>query len=171
MLAPGDPQFVYRRATTAEQSRGWQWVTSGIYVLVLPALRYPTLAGVADNPAYTLGSNPGTSAPYAVLGRQHYGARAPALWVTDAYAWDGATGGTEVEEGRRGSCCHDALYQIMRSYEYDWHDELRDNFRADADRVFLDIQQADGMSRWRRYARWLAVRTYPGNMMRGQGPQ
>lgn len=165
MIAKGDPQFIYRAATSAERSRGWLWVTGGVYVWPVDPLIYPTLADMTAEPLYTTAQHAATGAPYAVLGREHLVKR-PSLWITDPYAWDGATGGTEVESGRRGSCVHDALYQIMRSHERDWGDELRNSFREDADRAFLNIQQEDGMSWWRRRARWLAVRTYPGNIRR-----
>lgn len=164
MLAPNDPHFVYRPATAPERRDGWHWVTVNKYSLTLDAQLYPMLADMSLVPLSTEQRNP-AGMPYAVLGREGHANR-PTLWIADQYAWDGATGGTEIASGRRASCCHDALYQLLRIYECGWTDAERGAFRGEVDDLFRRIQQDDGMSWWRRWLRWAAVRAWPGNIRR-----
>lgn len=166
LTAPGDPTFTYRATPPDVQAKGWRWVTAQTYGYAIDRERYPALHFLCSAYTHTTTRTLYDQLPFAALLPLD---NVPTLEVRRGYAWDGSTGGTEGPAGRRASCLHDALYQIMRDHELDWPAEFRDEYRRDADRLFLDVQREDGMSWWRRRLRWLAVRLWPDNR-RVQGP-
>ncbi len=71
------------------------------------------------------------------------------LTVKRGYAWDGASGPTfDSRSSMRGSCLHDALYQMMRL------SLLPQSCREAADDAFSSCLRQDGMGKLRRWY-WL----------------
>lgn len=87
------------------------------------------------------------------------------LTIKAGYAWDGASGPTkDTKKSKRGSCIHDALYQLMRMMRlnYKTHREI-------ADEVFYKILLADGMNRFRAWYWRRGVRRYAEFAARPEG--
>ena len=77
------------------------------------------------------------------------------LHIKRGYAWDGPSGPTiDTKNFMRASLVHDALYQLLRS------GDLRPCFRIEADRILRDICRMDGMSRFRAWYVYQAVRLF-----------
>lgn len=75
------------------------------------------------------------------------------IWIRAGYAWDGPSGPTiDTKTFLRGSLVHDALYQLIRAGRLPRH------FRDAADRELVRICKADGMSAWRRWYVYHALR-------------
>ena len=75
------------------------------------------------------------------------------LTIRAGYAWDGASGPTwDTRNCIRGSLLHDCLYQCLRE------DLLSFNWRKRADEILRDVCRADGMSRFRSWIWYKAVR-------------
>lgn len=78
------------------------------------------------------------------------------LTVKQGYAWDGPSGPVkDNEENLRASLIHDALYQLMRTKNLD-----HETHRKAADQIFRDVCKADGVSRWRAWAYYRALRKF-----------
>ena len=73
------------------------------------------------------------------------------------YAWDGATMAIDTKNFMRASLCHDALYQLMA------HNLLDKKWREQADKELIKVAKANGMSAFRRWYVYLAIRTFGGN--------
>jgi len=78
------------------------------------------------------------------------------LCIAPGYAWDGASGFFTVQTKNflRGSLVHDALYQLMRQKK------LRVDNREYADKLLKEIVQEDGMSNFRAWYVYQAVRKF-----------
>ena len=77
------------------------------------------------------------------------------LYVRKGYAWNGPSGPTrDTENFMRGSLFHDALYQLLRE------GTLPPSARAVADQLLRDVIRADGMSRFRAWYVYRAVRMF-----------
>lgn len=75
------------------------------------------------------------------------------LFIANGFSWDGASGpALDTPSFMRGSCAHDALYQLCKS------GALPRSFRKDADRLLLWLCRLDGMGPIRRGYVWLGVR-------------
>lgn len=75
------------------------------------------------------------------------------LTIKELYAWDGASGpAKDTKTFMRGSLVHDALYQLMR------HGKLEQVWRKRADKELKRICLEDGMSRFRAWYVYGAVR-------------
>lgn len=59
------------------------------------------------------------------------------MMVFIGYAWDGATGFPDIKAVMRGSCGHDALYQLIRM------GLIPESCKEAADKTFADICEAD----------------------------
>jgi len=71
------------------------------------------------------------------------------------YAWDGCSGPTlDDKTNIRPSIAHDALYQLMQG------GFISSGHKETADRLFQQLCIADGMSRFRAWLYYLAVRLY-----------
>lgn len=80
------------------------------------------------------------------------------LIVRSGYAWDGASGpARDTSTVMRGSLVHDALYQIFRLGLLD-----PDLYRRQADKELRRICREDGMSRFRAWYVFRAVRRMAG---------
>ncbi len=78
------------------------------------------------------------------------------LTIRKGYAWDGPSGPTiDTKNFMRGSLVHDALYQLMRLGDLDY--KLH---RAQADEILRSICLADGMSSFRAWYVFKAVRWF-----------
>ncbi len=78
-----------------------------------------------------------------------------ALHIKGGYAWDGLSGPTkDTENSMRGSLVHDALYQLMRS------GRISRNRREDADKELRNYCKLDGMSSFRAWYVYRAVRMF-----------
>jgi hypothetical protein len=76
------------------------------------------------------------------------------LFIANGYSWDGASGpALDTPDFMRGSCAHDALYQLCKAGELDSKE-----YRREADRLLLWLCKLDGMGRFRRGYVWLGVR-------------
>ena len=76
------------------------------------------------------------------------------LTIKKGYAWDGASGPTkDSKKSKRGSCVHDALYQLMRLRKLD-----NNAHREIADWIFYRLLIADKMFSPRAWIWWRAVR-------------
>lgn len=78
------------------------------------------------------------------------------LTIKDGYAWDGASGPTiDTPNFMRGSLVHDVLYQLMRlsALDYTVH-------RERADEILREMCRADGMSAFRAWYVYQAVRWF-----------
>ena len=77
------------------------------------------------------------------------------LLICAGYAWDGASGPTwDSKSSMRGSCVHDALYQLMRLglLSREWRDV--------ADALFQRLCREDGMLSPRAWLWYQAVRIF-----------
>jgi Protein of unknown function (DUF1353) len=80
------------------------------------------------------------------------------LTIKTGYAWDGPSGPTiDTKTFMRGSLVHDVLYQLIRL------EILPSSARKQADQVLREICIADGMSRFRAWYIYRAVRTFGGS--------
>ena len=79
------------------------------------------------------------------------------FWVTRGYAWDGPSGPTfDTKTFMRGSLVHDCLYQMMRE------GLLPRSHRKYADQLLRKICLEDGMSKFRAWYVYRAVRMFCG---------
>ncbi|KKK95215.1 hypothetical protein LCGC14_2675010 [marine sediment metagenome] len=77
------------------------------------------------------------------------------LIIKNGYAWDGASGPTlDDKTNMRASLIHDALYQLIREGMIDR------SHRKYIDQLFRDICVLSGMSKFRAWYYYLAVRTF-----------
>ena len=77
------------------------------------------------------------------------------LTINKYYAWDGPSGPTwDSENFMRGSLVHDALYQLMRE------DKIPKTNREYCDKLLKDICLEDGMSKFRAWYVYHAVRAF-----------
>jgi hypothetical protein len=79
------------------------------------------------------------------------------LTIKSGYAWDGPSGpAIDTPSFMRGSCIHDALYQLIRL------GVLPPGFRRPADEILKGVCLTDGM--WRLRAKWVyqGVRSWFG---------
>jgi hypothetical protein len=77
------------------------------------------------------------------------------LTIEPGYAWDGPSWASDTPNFMRASLIHDVLYQAMRMGLID--DAI---WRPIADQLLHDICIVDGMSRFRAWCVWWAVRTF-----------
>lgn len=80
------------------------------------------------------------------------------LTIRNGYAWDGPSGpAVDTKTFMRGSLVHDCLYQLcrMRILNYKTHRKI-------ADDEMRRINIEDGMSRFRAWYTWAAVRAFGG---------
>ena len=96
----------------------------------------------------------GLSIDIGVLGLKEDGM----LIINKGYAWDGPSGPTiDTFNFMRGSLVHDALYQLIRM-------ELIDlSFKDHADRLLQKMCKKDGMSPFRAWYVYLAVKWFGGS--------
>jgi len=77
------------------------------------------------------------------------------MWIKKGYSWDGPSGPTiDTQNFMRGSLVHDALYQLMRAKR------IPLSMRKYADELLRDICIGDGMSRFRAWYVYRAVRMF-----------
>jgi len=77
------------------------------------------------------------------------------LTVRKGYTFDGPSGPTiDTSDFMRGALIHDALYQLMRE------EVLPQSARKRADEILHEICVADGMSKFRAWYVYSAVRTF-----------
>lgn len=77
------------------------------------------------------------------------------LHIRQGYAWDGPSGPTlHTRNFMRGSLVHDALYQLMRE------EILPQSSRLRADQLLREICRIDGMSAFRAWYVFWAVRLF-----------
>ncbi len=75
--------------------------------------------------------------------------------IYKGYAWNGASGPTfDTKNSMRGSCAHDALYQLMRE------GLLNIGNRNDADQLLYTLCVEDGMSKLRAGYWYWAVKNF-----------
>lgn len=87
------------------------------------------------------------------------------LTIKAGYAWDGPSGPTmDSKNSLRASLIHDVLYQLIGI------DILSDTFRKAADKELYAVLLEDGMSKFRAYPWYLAVRSFGGIANRTQTP-
>ncbi len=78
------------------------------------------------------------------------------LTISVGYAWDGPSGPTfDTKNFMRGSLVHDALYQLMREGAIP-----RKHYRKYADQLLNIICLEDGMSKFRAWYVYRAVRMF-----------
>lgn len=74
------------------------------------------------------------------------------------YAWDGPSGPTfDTNNFMRGSLVHDALYQLIRM------NQIPHSFKDQADKLLRKDCIQDGMSKFRAWYVYLAVKYFSGN--------
>ena len=79
------------------------------------------------------------------------------LVIAARFAWDGPSGPTiDTKAAMRGSLIHDALYGLLRS------GHLPEEYRRRADEIYRDTCIEDGMSRFRAWAHFDALRLFGG---------
>jgi len=79
------------------------------------------------------------------------------LRVREGYAWDGPSGPTiDTKSFMRGSLAHDCLYQLLRA------GKLPQECREEADRTLWLLCREDGMSRFRSWYVYHALRLFAG---------
>jgi Protein of unknown function (DUF1353) len=84
------------------------------------------------------------------------------LKMKKTYAWDGPSGPTiDTKDFMRGSLVHDALYQLMRLQSLDY-----EKYRKRADEILRGICLEDGMSKFRAWYVYQAVRIFAGGAAR-----
>lgn len=77
------------------------------------------------------------------------------LIINQGYAWDGCSGPTwDDKTNMRAGLVHDALFQLMRNKLLDV------GWRHTADDELRRICKEDGMSAWRAWYYWKAVRMF-----------
>lgn len=77
------------------------------------------------------------------------------LEIYKGYAWDGPSGPTiDTKDFMRGSLVHDALYQLIREQK------LARKYKEYADKLLHDICIEDGMSKFRAWYVYWAVRLF-----------
>jgi hypothetical protein len=87
------------------------------------------------------------------------------LLIFNKYAWDGPSGPTlDTLDFMRGSLVHDALYQLIRS------EKLPYSTKGRADALMREICLQDGMSRFRAWYVYQAVKLFGGSSAR-PGPE
>ena len=87
------------------------------------------------------------------------------LSLRRGYAWDGPSGPTlDTRNFMRASLVHDALYQLMREGLLDSSQRLY------ADRLLRKICRQDGMSRFRAWYVYRALRAFGGKGARPRKP-
>ena len=80
-----------------------------------------------------------------------------ALTIKTGYAWDGPSGPTiDTLNFMRGSLVHDALYQLIRM------EVIKPSYKGHADRLLQRICREDGMSRFRAWYVFQAVKWFGG---------
>jgi hypothetical protein len=80
------------------------------------------------------------------------------LTIKKGYSWDGPSGPSiDTKNFMQGSLVHDALYQLMREGILHQHARVR------ADDILREICLNDGMSRFRAWYVYLAVRLFAAN--------
>jgi hypothetical protein len=78
--------------------------------------------------------------------------------IGDRYSWDGPSGpARDTPNFMRASLVHDALYQLIQE------GLLPREYRKKADQTMRDIAQQDGMSGFRRWYTFWAVRIFGGS--------
>jgi hypothetical protein len=83
------------------------------------------------------------------------------LLIFNKYAWDGPSGPTlDTLDFMRGSLVHDALYQLIRSEKLPYSSKER------ADELMREICLQDGMSRFRAWYVYQAVKLFGGSSAR-----
>jgi len=83
------------------------------------------------------------------------------LRIKAGFLWDGPSGPTfDTESFMRGSCYHDALYYLMLI------GMLKDKNRKKADKLLRKHCREDGMSRFRAWYVYRAVRAFGGSHAR-----
>lgn len=81
------------------------------------------------------------------------------LWIRRGYAWDGPSGPTvDTRNWMRPSLVHDALYQLMREGQ----GVLDYTYRYQVDRLMYRMLLEEGMSRFRAWYSYQAVRAFGG---------
>jgi len=87
------------------------------------------------------------------------------LTVYHGYAWDGPSGPTiDTQDFMRGAMVHDALYQCMRDYGLD-----REKYRSVADATMRKLCLEDGMSSFRAWYTYHAVRLFGDKSAKPEG--
>lgn len=77
------------------------------------------------------------------------------LEIYKGYAWDGPSGPTiDTKDFMRGSLVHDALYQLISE------EKLERRYKEYADRLLHDICIQDGMSKFRAWYVYWAVKLF-----------
>ena len=85
----------------------------------------------------------------------------PRLRIKACYAWDGASGPTvDTKATMYPALVHDALYQLIRL------GILPPESRKEADKLFLRLLKADGMTFFRRWYFYRAVRWFGASSAR-----
>jgi hypothetical protein len=80
------------------------------------------------------------------------------LTIKNKYAWDGPSGPTiDTLNFMRGSLVHDALYQLIRAEKLPYSSKER------ADELMREICLQDGMSRFRAWYVYRAVKHFGGS--------
>lgn len=80
------------------------------------------------------------------------------LTVNKGYAWDGPSGPTiDTLNFMRGSLVHDALYQLIRM------EKIAHSYKDYADRLLQSICRDDGMSQFRAWYVYQAVKYFSGS--------
>jgi hypothetical protein len=87
------------------------------------------------------------------------------LTINKGYSWDGASGVVTIQDNtnRRASLVHDALYQLMREGKID------STYRGVADKIFYDMLIDDGMSKFRAWYYYQAVKMFGGKYAKNRG--
>ena len=116
---------------------------------------------------YLLGSEVALTLPAKLFGKTHsyhspyLVVAAPRLRILPGYAWDGASGPTvDTEATMRPALVHDALYQLMRL------GILPPGSRKEADKLFRRLLKEDGMTFFRRWYFYRAVRWFGASSAR-----
>lgn len=92
------------------------------------------------------------------------------LQVLRGYCWDGASGPTiDTKSTMRASLAHDACYQLIREK---WlpSSVWRDN-KAIADTLFYHVLLEDGMSKWRAWYYYHAVKLFGDSSCKPTGQE
>jgi hypothetical protein len=87
----------------------------------------------------------------------YFGLKDSILTIKKQYSWDGPSGPTiDTKNFMKGSLIHDALYQMMRlGY-------IPESYRKEADKILRYICIEEGMSRFRAWYVYVAVRLFAG---------